>query len=190
MEAKGKFREAIDNYKLMTVYNDSIFNIKSENNAIAMNIKYDSEKKDEKISRLKLESSVKEGRIVILFLIAGILSIFIVFFINYNRVKSKNTDLELNNMRHQINNYLDQISTYQENDYPSKKEVLVDDLSEYGISEREFEVLKYISQGLKNKEIAEAMFVSLSTIKTHTKNIFEKLDVRNRTEAAKKAGVL
>jgi len=47
-----------------------------------------------------------------------------------------------------------------------------------------------ISHGLKNDEIAKKLFVSLSTVKTHTRNIFVKLDVRNRIEAARKTQIL
>jgi len=50
--------------------------------------------------------------------------------------------------------------------------------------------LNHITHGFKNQEIADKMFVSLSTIKTHTKNIFEKLDVRNRIEAVRKAHII
>ena len=51
------------------------------------------------------------------------------------------------------------------------------------LTTRELEVLELVSKGLKDKEIADQLFVSLSTIKTHTRNIYKKLKVRNRTEA-------
>jgi NarL family two-component system response regulator LiaR len=56
-----------------------------------------------------------------------------------------------------------------------------------GISTRELEVLQLMSEGLSNQEIAARLFVSLNTIKTHSANIFEKLDVRRRTQAVDKA---
>ncbi|TCK99575.1 regulatory LuxR family protein [Roseivirga ehrenbergii] len=52
-----------------------------------------------------------------------------------------------------------------------------------GISPRELEVLQLISEGLSNQEIAERLFVSESTIKTHISNLFVKLDVKRRTQA-------
>lgn len=51
------------------------------------------------------------------------------------------------------------------------------------LTKREAEVLLLISKGLKDREIAEHLFISLSTVKTHTRNIYKKLKVRNRTEA-------
>lgn len=56
-----------------------------------------------------------------------------------------------------------------------------------GISKRELEVLELMAQGLSNQEIAEKLFVSLNTVKTHTSKVFEKLDVSRRTQAVQKA---
>jgi two-component system, NarL family, response regulator LiaR len=55
-----------------------------------------------------------------------------------------------------------------------------------GISKREWEVLALMSEGLSNQEIADRLFVSLNTIKTHSSNLFEKLDVKRRTQAIEK----
>ena len=62
------------------------------------------------------------------------------------------------------------------------KQSLVDPLSE-----RELEILTLIASGLKNKEIAEQLFISLNTVHYHTKNIYSKLDVNKRTLAVVKA---
>ncbi|PYS99361.1 MAG: helix-turn-helix transcriptional regulator [Acidobacteria bacterium] len=56
-----------------------------------------------------------------------------------------------------------------------------------GISKREYEVLELISEGLSNQEIAERLFVSLSTVKTHAASLFSKLDARRRTQAIQRA---
>jgi len=61
------------------------------------------------------------------------------------------------------------------------------ELDRRGISRREYEVLELIAQGLSNQEIAERLFVSPNTVKTHSSNLFMKLDVRRRTEAVKRA---
>lgn len=56
-----------------------------------------------------------------------------------------------------------------------------------GISKRELEVLQLMSEGLSNNEIAEKLFISLHTIKSHGANLFEKLEVKRRTQAIEKA---
>ncbi|MFC1960548.1 LuxR C-terminal-related transcriptional regulator, partial [Chloroflexota bacterium] len=52
------------------------------------------------------------------------------------------------------------------------------------LSERELEVLSLVAGGLSNREIAEQLYLSVGTVKVHTRNIYSKLDVSNRTEAA------
>lgn len=61
------------------------------------------------------------------------------------------------------------------------------------LSKRELEVLQLMALGLSNDEIAQRLFVSLSTIKTHINNLFEKMKVERRTQAigkARKLGIL
>jgi DNA-binding CsgD family transcriptional regulator len=62
-----------------------------------------------------------------------------------------------------------------------------DELEKLGMSKRELEVLQLMAKGMSNQEIAEQLFVSLNTIKTHSSKVFEKLDVKRRTQAVEKA---
>jgi DNA-binding CsgD family transcriptional regulator len=55
------------------------------------------------------------------------------------------------------------------------------------LSKRELEILSLLAQGHSNQEIAAKLFVSLSTVKTHIQNLFEKLDVKRRIQAVEKA---
>ena len=56
-------------------------------------------------------------------------------------------------------------------------------IKDLDISNREYEVLKKISEGLSNKEIADTLFVSESTIKTHVSSLLLKLNAKRRTQA-------
>ena len=58
------------------------------------------------------------------------------------------------------------------------------------LSDRELEVLQLIAEGLTNQEIANKLFLSLNTVKVHTRNIYGKLDAHHRTGAVAKARVL
>jgi len=60
-------------------------------------------------------------------------------------------------------------------------------VSQLELSKRELEILSLLAQGHSNQEIATKLFVSLSTVKTHIQNLFEKLDVKRRTQAVEKA---
>ncbi len=61
------------------------------------------------------------------------------------------------------------------------------EIEKRGISTRELEVLQLVADGLSNQEIADKLFVSLNTVKTHTSNLFLKLEVSRRTQATQKA---
>lgn len=62
-----------------------------------------------------------------------------------------------------------------------------------GLSERELEVLAQLATGQKNAEVAKALYISVGTVKSHSANIYRKLEAKNRTEAvarARELGVL
>ena len=61
------------------------------------------------------------------------------------------------------------------------------ELARLDISKREMDVLELMAAGLSNQEIADKLFVSLNTIKTHSSSLFLKLEVNRRTQAVQKA---
>lgn len=66
-------------------------------------------------------------------------------------------------------------------------------VKDLGITKRELEILELIAQGLSNREIADKLFVSENTVKTHSSRLFDKLSARRRTQAvqiAKEMGLL
>jgi DNA-binding NarL/FixJ family response regulator len=54
------------------------------------------------------------------------------------------------------------------------------------LSKREHEILAYLAKGYRYREIADALFISIETVRTHLRNIYEKLHVRSRSEAVLK----
>jgi ATP/maltotriose-dependent transcriptional regulator MalT len=55
------------------------------------------------------------------------------------------------------------------------------------LSDRELDTLKLIAEDLSNQEIADKLFISLNTAKTHVRNILQNLEVENRSQAVNKA---
>ena len=68
---------------------------------------------------------------------------------------------------------------------PTPSEFVRDEskLESLGITPRELEILELIAAGLSNKEIAERVYVSENTVKTHSSRVFDKLGARRRTQA-------
>lgn len=66
-------------------------------------------------------------------------------------------------------------------------EINRDEISRLNLSTREIEVLQLMALGLSNQEISDRLFVSLNTIKTHSSKIFEKMEVKRRTQAVEMA---
>mgnify|MGYP001825967594 CR=1 FL=1 len=58
------------------------------------------------------------------------------------------------------------------------------------LSERELEVLQLIADGLTNQEVANRLYLTLNTVKAHTRNIYGKLDAHSRTQAVARAKAL
>lgn len=78
---------------------------------------------------------------------------------------------------------------------PAPREFIVDRarMEALGITPREHEILTLIAAGLSNREIAERLFVSENTVKTHSSRLFDKLQAKRRTQAvqlAKAAGLI
>ncbi len=68
---------------------------------------------------------------------------------------------------------------------PAREPFILDQvkLQQLGITAREFEILQLIAGGMSNREIAEKLFVSENTVKTHSSRLFDKLSAKRRTQA-------
>ncbi len=87
-------------------------------------------------------------------------------------------------VRHIAPDFVDALLAYI--DSPPDKLFRSDQLYE-ALSERELEVLNLVAKGYSNRQIAEALYVTLGTVKKHLNNIFGKLQVKNRTQAVASA---
>lgn len=74
-----------------------------------------------------------------------------------------------------LDKFVDKFGKFMKNDTTSN------------LTEREIGVLNLIAKGCSNQEISDTLYISLNTVKTHIKNIFQKLEVEDRTQAAMKA---
>lgn len=69
------------------------------------------------------------------------------------------------------------------NKKPTSRKIDLEKVKQLELTDREYEVLQKISEGLSNKEIANKLYLSESTIKTHVSNLLVKLNAKRRTHA-------
>jgi DNA-binding NarL/FixJ family response regulator len=189
---------------------DSVNDVAIANKINQQAVMYETEKKEIEIALLKkdqeiIEAQNKQKDLVIsknqdyqMFLIIGIALVAILglFFVLYFRSRKEAAEqrAEKLHIQHQreLDNLRNSLLRTENNETVEKIDLGIgqDELNLYllnPLSDREIEVLYLIAEGKKNKDIAEQLYISINTVKTHVLHIYEKLAVKNRTEAAAKA---
>lgn len=189
---EGHFKKGWEMYELYITMLDSIRNNEIKSDLLRQETKYQIEKKEQeiKLQQKNIEVLQKDKKIKNYTLYG-----FVVFFITimlllygWFRGYKLKQNIKENEIRYQLDLYLKQIEILK----GSKQSDALKTISDLNavlsnpLSEREQEVLEELSKGKTNKEIAETLFVSINTVKTHLLSIYEKLDVNNRTQAVKK----
>jgi ATP/maltotriose-dependent transcriptional regulator MalT len=168
--------------------NDSITNKEYMRKVTRLDIQHEYDKKQraaeyaieilDKNNQLKTEKLRKTWIVLIALLLLSLAGASISFLI----IRHKNHSIDQMNL--EIRNYLlqlERLKTEEKNESP-----VLTLVENYGLTQREAEIMELIATGIGNEEIAEKLFVSKNTIKFHIKNIFIKLDVRNRVQALQK----
>jgi len=192
-EAVHNYKKALQAHKTAKKIHDSIVNITTKNSIITNQIIYETHEKDEKIKQLALEKereqqASKRNFLWMIAIASGSIIILIFFYMLFS-LRRKNKELELEQKNSEIQSYILKIKELeekmQEGNQPQKID-LNDRLKDFDLTKREIDVLKLIAEGYSNDEIAEKMFISKNTVKSHIKNIYLKLDVKNRIQVLKK----
>ncbi len=203
--ASGDIEQAYQHLEISNRYRDSVYVIEHQKAIQEVREKYESEKKEKELALKNLElvksrSEARRKTIVILFLVGGILVASFLAFMAFRHYRKKQrrklaiSEQRLQKYREEME--LLRLSIQSHIDKSPKKinvEITKNEINQYLIdplSEREMEILSEIASGKTNKEVAETIFISENTVKYHLKNIYLKLDVKNRAEAITKASVL
>jgi len=190
--SRSDYANAIRTMQTVNKLGDSLLNIEKQKAIADIETKYQVKEKNKTIEVLRLEEQlhIKQIRNQTM-LIVSLSVIFVLLIIVYN-FKTRQNKLNQKQLRLELQNYLLRIDEMQtEIDEKGDCNKFTDEkLKEFDLSERETEVLKLIAQGFKNIEIADKLFVSQNTVKTHIKNIYVKLDVKNRVEALKRVDIV
>ena len=182
---------------LQIAFRDSLDNVEKEKKMMELESKYHNDELDQslKMKERELSSSEKEKSLVSKGLIYSLLIIFIaivaviLLYVFYKRKKGLAQELALRNAKNR-----ESISTL-ETTLGSKDEEIerLNVRKETGklpypegieeLTTREKEVLIGVQEGLKDREIADKLFISIATVRTHLRKAYVKIDVRNRAEA-------
>lgn len=181
-ELKNNYKEAMKYAKKAWILKDSIFNIEKVNAVNELETKYQTAKKEQEIELAKIELEKKRIFQIFLFIAIFILAIASTLFFIIQKQKNKLRQQallgEISEMRIQIKELLGKYEGQLDIDIGTLNSKLVNPLSE-----REFDIFRHIFSQKTNQEIADELFVSINTVKTHLKNIYAKLGVSNRKEA-------
>ena len=197
------YKEAYFYKTEMENYKDSILNLRTRQNLDILNVLYETQAKDEKIKTLAKEKEWAKRKmhanfisLVIVSVVSGLIILLLLIIL---RLRQKNIDIKLEAKNKEIQQYLEQMQLLRLKEKKQEEEVTQEADSEsshhafctqfpfdYNLTERENDILQLICKGLSNEEIAKKLFISKNTVKTHIRNIYEKLNVKNRREIFKK----
>tara|TARA_R100000750_G_scaffold62948_1_gene59833 strand:+ start:11881 stop:13734 length:1854 start_codon:yes stop_codon:yes gene_type:complete len=197
---EGDYKKSLKMYELYVTLKDSIENKETKKILMQKDFKYKIEKKEQEIELQKKNIEILEkDKKIKNYTLYGLITFFVLlvtvsllWFKNYKQQK-RAAALKA---QHQIEVYMKEIDVLRANintkivdDNKSDVIEIINNINSFlstPLSEREIEVFEELSKGKTNKEIADALFVSINTVKTHLLNIYEKLDVKNRTQAVNK----
>lgn len=193
-EKQGKFKKANEVIHEQYIIQEQLSGLEQKKQINLLNVKYEVYKKENKIKILELNANLQKRKISQLYLLIVIAvllltGVFVTYFLHRKNNKLINTQ-----MQNDIFNYIDRIHQIEEDNKSKNKEQLksreiqiLEITKSFNLTKREKDVLLLLSKGYNNLKIAEELYVSVNTVKFHTKNIFTKLDVKNRIEAVQKA---
>lgn len=188
--ASGKYGEAASLMQFHNVLKDSLLNFQNQAIVAEMETKYQVKEKNRTIELLKLQEKLRNKQIkwqtmFISLMVALLILVVILFYSHRRRAQLSQQKLNL-----ELQNYLLQVTEMQNKlDNKSEdcgKKTNLEQIEKANLTKQEMKVIQLIAEGYKNAEIAEKLFISQNTVKTHIKNIYSKLDVKNRVEALRK----
>lgn len=197
-ESMGNSEKALKYRKLYDTYKEEVISVAENVKFLEIDKSLEVSKKEKQLAMQDQKINAMETSRIWLYVVLSMLLITAVFLyvLNQKRIKKQRT-LEQNILS--ISNQIESLKSENHNlrdellltakelsslnqKYTGNKEKLPDGLTP--LSKREFEVLLFIAEGLTDKEISEKIFVSINTVRTHTRRIYDKLLVNNRLEAA------
>jgi DNA-binding CsgD family transcriptional regulator len=196
-EEMGNSEKALAYRKLYDVYKEEVINVAENVKYLEIDKTLEVSKKEKQLAQQNQQLDALESNrtwLIVLLVVSVLLAVFL-YGLNQKRIKKQlNLEQNIDSISKQIESLKSEnyslkdklIQTERElenlnHKYSGSKEKLPESMT--SLSKREYEVLLFIAEGLTDKEISEKIFVSINTVRTHTRRIYDKLLVNNRLEA-------
>ncbi|MBN2863067.1 MAG: response regulator transcription factor [Bacteroidales bacterium] len=183
-KAKRQFREALEYYEAYNKLNNRINQTESRRQVSELLTRYETEMKEQQIKILEQANLLNKNRIRVQWLIIGVMIMLGLFIITISWFWIRSKNQKLNQINAELQNFIirqEQFNGRSEKGNPAAEPGEM--YQKWGLTERESEILYYLGIGYSNTGIAEKLFISENTVKFHIKNIYLKLDVKNRIQA-------
>jgi len=175
----GNSGEALRHFEKHIELQNRINEDKSRETVMNLLTQYEAEKKEQQILLLRQANQLKDNRLRLQWLIIGmlVLSGLLISITGWSAMRNKNQNLK--QMRTELQHFL--LIEKKEDDLNQPPQETYTD--KWGLTTRESEILYHLGLGCPYAKIAEKLFISENTVKFHIKNIYIKLNVKNRMEA-------
>ncbi len=184
------YKNALQERNAYLIVNDSLVNADAQERLAEIETKYETEKKEAEITRLSLENELQEANLArsrniqIGLVVIGLL--IIILLVVFFTLRHKKQQVEREAQELQLEALKKRFIELQTNPDEKLLDISNEELNKKlhtALSEREFETLILALKGRVNREIAEELFISISTVKFHLSNVYTKLGVSNKKEA-------
>lgn len=183
LKTTGNTKDALAHYEKYIELFNRINETKSRETVMDLLAHYETEKKEQQILLLEQSNQLKENRLRLQWLVIGALVLLglLIAFTGWSGIRNKNQ--KLNQMKTELQHFLLHEKKGNEHTDNSNQPIQEIYAEKWGLTTRESEILHHLGHGCSNAKIAENLFISENTVKFHIKNIYIKLNVKNRMEA-------
>jgi ATP/maltotriose-dependent transcriptional regulator MalT len=183
-KARGQYNKALEYYEDYNRLRERIDQAEAEKKVSELLTRYETEIKEQHIEMLEQANLLNKNKIRMQWFIIGAMTLLGLFIIYTSWLLIRNKNHVLRKMNAELQNFVirqeqQEGRTEQNSNVPEPGEMY----KKWGLTERESEILYYLSTGCSNTLIGEKLFISENTVKFHIKNIYIKLDVKNRIQA-------
>jgi ATP/maltotriose-dependent transcriptional regulator MalT len=173
----GSYAKALAHFEEYDRLHEQINIQESLNEVSELLTRFETEAKEQEITMLEQanrlqKQTIRGQRLLIALLLLGGLLIALLFW-----WWAHNKNQALKRMQTELHHFI--LSREKENGSLESSQAY----EKWGLTERESEIIYYLGQGCSNAHIADKLHISLNTVKFHIKNIYLKLDVKNRIQA-------